>query len=769
FVAKVWEWKEDHGNQIKEQLERLGASCDWTRARFTLDEGLSRAVRHVFVTLYNEGLIYRDLAMVNWCPRCGTAISDIEVEYKDTEGKLYLIDYPVVGDERRLTVATTRPETMLGDTAVAVHPDDVRYQSLVGKQVALPLTSRTIPIITDAILVDPEFGTGVVKITPAHDKNDYEAGMRNELPRIQVIDEAGMMTDAAGALFAGLDRDAARIAVVEALQSQGLLREVKAHQHSVAYCGKCDAVVEPMISRQWFVRVEALAQPALEVVRSGRVEVLPESWLSTYYNWMENIHDWCISRQLWWGHRIPAWYCDCGEMIVSEEPPASCPSCSQDTLRQETDVLDTWFSSALWPFSTMGWPEKTADLQAFYPTDTLITGFDILFFWVARMIMMGIRFTGVPPFRRVFLNGLVRDEHGQKMSKSRGNVIDPLVIVDEYGADALRFTLAILTSGRDIPLARSRIEGYAAFATKIWNATRFALMHIEQDLQSAKPILRDELNAVERWILSRLNTATAEVNRALSNFRFDEAANRIYQFFWHEFCDWYIEMSKPVLSGRHGDRAAQEKAKRVLLEVLDRSLRLLHPFMPFITEELWQKLGAREPSIMIANYPLAEEILEDAGAEAVIQTIQQIITLVRTLRLERGFAPKDRFRLNLTIPDQRDAQFFQSNAYLLLELARLSVVTINESVRDDAYRDSIDGLEIAIEFPEKVLTEEQVERVARDIEKLEQDLAATEVQLENEKFVGRAPAAVVQQVRDKRQDLMARLEKLRQNAGGNAS
>ena len=764
FLGRVWSWKEEHKDVIKNQLMRLGASCDWTRERFTLDEGLSKAVRHVFVQLYDEGLIYRDLAMINWCPRCRTAISDIEVEHREQTGKLYLIDYPLEDGSRIVQIATTRPETMLGDTAVAVHPDDERYKDLIGKMVVLPISGRSVPIIADSILVDPEFGTGAVKITPAHDKNDYEAGLRHTLPQMQVIDEAGRMSAAAGEGFEGMDRFEARALVVETLQSGGMLRETRPHTHAVATCAKCDTVIEPMISRQWFVKIAPLAEPAIAAVRSREVTLIPETWESTYFNWMENIHDWCISRQLWWGHRIPAFYCDgCGELLVRVEIPESCPACGGSKLRQDPDVLDTWFSSALWPFSTMGWPDKTDDVETFYPTDTLITGFDILFFWVARMIMMGIHFTGKPPFSHVLLHGLVRDEHGRKMSKSVGNVIDPLEVIDELGADALRFTLAIFSSGRDIPLARSRTLGYAAFANKIWNASRFALMHIDEELKGADPITRDELATVERWILSRLNSTTRDVNRALSVYRFDEASNLIYQFFWHEFCDWYIEMAKPVLLGRHGDSARRESARRVLLEVLDRSLRLLHPFMPFITEEIWQTLGGIEPSIMVAPYPIAEESLEDGEAETLVGVVQQMITAIRNLRAEKGFTSKDRFRLFLTCKDAREADFFVHNGYLLIELARLSEVLVNQNPPHDAHRDLIGGIEIAVELPEKTLSADQMTRIAKEIEQLETELAAGDAKLTNELFVARAPARVVEQTRERRVEIVARLESLRKN------
>ncbi|HEX3107856.1 MAG TPA: valine--tRNA ligase [Thermoanaerobaculia bacterium] len=763
FVEEIWKWKEQHRSEIKDQLARLGASADWTRERFTLDENLSRAVRHVFVRLYEDGLIYRDIAMVNWCPFCRTAISDIEVEYRERNGKLYHIDYLIEGTTRRLTVATTRPETMLGDTALAVHPDDPRYKDVIGKTAILPVANRPIPIIADPILVDPEFGTGVVKVTPSHDKNDYEAGKRNYLPQLQVIDETGHMTAAAGKAFEGLDRFEARKKVVAQLEDERMLAGVKDYANSVGVHGKCDTDIEPMISRQWFVKIEPLARPAIDAVRNGTIEIVPQSWEATYFNWMENIHDWTISRQLWWGHRVPAYYCANGHTIVSEEEPKSCPECGSHSITQETDVLDTWFSSGLWPFSTMGWPEKTPDYEIFYPTDVLITGFDILFFWVARMIMFGLRFTGKAPFSQVFLHGLVRDEHGDKMSKSKGNVIDPITVIEEQGADALRFTLAINTTGRDIPLGKSRIAGYSAFVNKIWNASRFALMHIDVELKSGAQIDRDSLGTVERWILSRINAATHDVNKNLSIFRFDEAASTLYHFFWGEFCDWYIEMVKPVLLGKHGSEDDKRRAKRVLLEVLDRSLRLLHPFMPFVTEEIWQKLGGVEPSVMVAPYPVAEEVLEDSEAERLIGAVQQMITTVRNARAERGFTPKDRFTLYVTAPSERDANFFRAYSYLLNDLARLDSVRVNEAAPAGAQHDVVSGFEISIVFPEKVITPEQIERTKREIEKSKKELASLDTKLANEQFVKNAPPQIVQTAEARRVELRARIEKLEQN------
>src|SRR3954447_18649755 len=764
FVEKVWEWKESYGHQIIDQLKRLGASADWTRLRFTLDDGLAHAVRTAFVKLHDDGLIYRGVAMVNWCPHCRTAISDVEVEYVERASKLYYVDYPVADSDRLLTIATTRPETMLGDTALAVHPDDERYQDVIGREAILPIANRRIRIVADPILVDPAFGTGVVKVTPAHDKNDYEAGKRNDLQQLQVIDDTGKMNEAAGPEFANLDRFEARKKIVEMLRESGALREVKDYTHSIGIHGKCETVIEPMISQQWFVKIEPLARPAIDAVRNGTIRILPQSWEATYFNWMENIHDWTISRQLWWGHRIPAFYCANGHMTVSVDDPASCPQCGDTNITQETDVLDTWFSSGLWPFSTMGWPDDAVDLKIFYPTDVLITGFDILFFWVARMIMFGLRFTGEAPFSQVFLNGLVRDEHGQKMSKTKGNVIDPLDVVDEFGADAVRFTLAIFASGRDIPLAKSRMQGYAAFANKIWNASRFAMMHIESTIASAKAIDRDELKSVERWILSRLNETTRTVNRALSDFRYDEASNAIYQFFWHEFCDWYIEMVKPVLLGRHGSTIDQQRAKRVLLEVLDRSLRLLHPFMPFITDEIWQKLGGLEPSIMVAPYPVAEETLEDPEAERLVRAVQAMITTIRDARAQRGFTPKDRFKLYVRA-DGRDAAFFDAYAYLLIDLGRLTEVIVNAEPPPGSHHDVVEGFAIAIEFPEKVITKEQQERTERELEKSRKELDSLDAKLVNEQFMKNAPPAIIAGAQARQTELRARIEKLLQNQG----
>ena len=597
-------------------MRTLGSSVDWSRERFTLEENLSRAVRRVFVSLYHDGLIYRGKYIVSWCPRCRTALSDLEVVHRETSGKLYHIRYPYVTGEGAVTVATTRPETMLGDTGVAVQPGDERYRQLVGRRLRLPVIGRELPIIADEF-VDPEFGTGVVKVTPAHDPNDFAMGQRHGLAQVAVIDEDGCMTTDAGP-YAGQDRFEARAGLLEQLEREHLLVGTEEHRHAIGHCQRCGTIIEPLVSPQWFVRIAPLAEPAMQVVREGRIRFVPENWTKTYFEWMTNVHDWCISRQLWWGHRIPAWHCDaCGEVVVQEAVPPACP-CGEP-LRQETDVLDTWFSSGLWPFSTMGWPEHTTDLARYYPTSLLITAHDIIFFWVARMIMLGVRFAGDVPFRKVYITSLVRDEHGHKMSKSKGNVINPLELMEEIGADGFRFTLAALASpGMDISLSEGRLRGYRQFINKIWNASRFVLMNLPVSLQQRSevpPTARLEL--CHRWILHRVSELAAEVDDAFEAFRFDVAADRLFHFFWHEYADWYIELIKPHLQATGEIR---DTAAAVLLEVHDRALRMLHPFIPFVTEEIWQKLprqaeagrtaDGHHQTIALAQFPGKEPPLD---------------------------------------------------------------------------------------------------------------------------------------------------------------
>ncbi|MCP4687516.1 MAG: valine--tRNA ligase, partial [Desulfobacterales bacterium] len=594
FIEAVWEWREKYGSAIINQLKRLGASCDWGRERFTMDEGLSKAVRKVFVQLYQEGLIYRGDYIINWCHRCHTALSDLEVEHEEIEGNLYYIRYPFPDGASGLVVATTRPETMLGDTAVAVNPDDKRFRDIGCDQVVLPLMDKTIPIIRDKY-VDTDFGAGALKVTPAHDPNDFEIGERHGLPSLKVIGDDGVMTEAAGR-FEGLDRFECREAVIEALKKEGLLEKIEPHPHSVGHCYRCKTIVEPNLSRQWFVKIKPLAEKAIDAVKEGETTIIPDTWTNTYNDWMYNIRDWCVSRQIWWGHQIPAWTCEkCEEVTVAMETPDKCPGCGSGDLVRETDVLDTWFSSALWPFSTMGWPDETPLLKTFYPTSVLVTGFDILFFWVARMMMMGIHFMGGAPFKDVYVHALVRDEKGKKMSKSKGNVIDPLTVIDQYGADAFRFTLAAFAAqGRDIKMSEKRVEGYRNFINKLWNAARFSLMHVGDDSGS---IPSEGLSLPDRWILSRLNRATRTVAEAIETHRFNDAASAAYNFVWHEFCDWYVEAIKPILYDKE-DASRKEKTLPVLRRTLHDILILLHPFTPFVTEEIWWKLPGTEGSIM---------------------------------------------------------------------------------------------------------------------------------------------------------------------------
>ena len=671
FIQRVWAWKEESGGTIIHQLKRLGASCDWDRERFTMDAGLSAAVREVFVRLYEEGYLYKGQYIVHWCPRCLTALSDLEVEYEDTPGKLYHIRYPLEDSASALIVATTRPETMLGDTAVAVHPDDERYRHVHGKACILPILGRRLPVIADAY-VDPAFGTGALKVTPAHDANDFVIGQRHQLPHVQVMDEHAVMNAAAGP-YEGLDRYTCRERLVHDLTQQGLIAQIVDYQHAVGQCYRCATPVEPYLSEQWFMRMQELAAAAIAAVQEGRIRLMPANFESTYYEWMHNIRDWCISRQLWWGHRIPVWYCqDCNAVIVARQDPASCSTCHSKNLVQDPDVLDTWFSSGLWPFSTMGWPEETPELKRYYPTAVLVTGFDILFFWVARMIMLGLKFTGDVPFRDVYIHALVRDAEGQKMSKTRGNVIDPLVMIDAYGADALRFTLtALAVQGRDIRLSEERIAGYRHFMNKLWNATRFCLQNLAgYDPTRVDPAhLQPEL--ADRWICSRLQRIITEVRQALANYAFNEAAHLLYHFVWHELCDWYIELAKQRLRGNGIPRLT---AQHTLATVLDQTLRLLHPLIPFITEELWQHLPQASESLVIASYPTADARYIDATAESQMQLLMDVVSAIRTMRGEVRLAPSQRVEARLRVEDATQQALLQQHAAYLTTLATLQTL-----------------------------------------------------------------------------------------------
>lgn len=765
FVKMVWEWREKYGGVILDQLQRLGASCDWDRERFTMDEGLSRAVREVFVRLYREDFIYQGDYIINWCPRCHTALSDLEVEYHDTRGKLYSLRYPAVDGTGEVVVATTRPETMLGDTAVAVHPEDERYFHLRGRSFSLPLTNREIPLITDTFC-NMEFGTGAVKVTPAHDPNDFEIGERHDLPKITVISLDGTMTHEAGADYEGLDRYTCREKIVGDLRELKLLVGTEDYEHSVARCYRCQTVIEPIISRQWFVRMKDLARPAIEAVEDGRIQIHPESWKKTYYEWMHNIRDWCISRQIWWGHRIPVWKCPgCDEVIVEVEAPESCPKCATGELRQEEDVLDTWFSSALWPFSTMGWPEDTGTLRKFYPTSCLVTGFDILFFWVARMIMMGMKFMDDVPFRHVYIHALVRDAEGHKMSKSRGNVIDPLVMIDKYGADALRFTLAAFaTMGRDVKLAEDRIEGYRHFINKIWNASKLVLQYVEGidgQLVTSPPRPKELHN---RWIRSRLSSVVGSVRESFESYRFNEAAGTLYQFFWHEFCDWYLELAKPSLYGDKGDEALRETSVTAA-HVLETSLRLLHPIMPFLTEEIWQRLPVEGDSIMVSTYPDADDKARDGSSEGVMETVIEVITALRNLRTEMEIRPADRIPATIISKDETMTETLREHVKDIARLARLErFEVLEDGHKPDGVATAVVKGQILFISPDKEVDREaERARLSRELEKVTMELEKVDGKLSNSQFLEKAPTNVVEKNRGIQAELHLQKVKLRAN------
>jgi len=751
FVERVWKWREESGGQIINQLKRLGASCDWQRERFTMDEGLSTAVREVFVSLYEEGLIYRDNRLINWCPRCHTALSDLEVEHEDKHGNLWHLRYPVQGTDQCLIVATTRPETMLGDTAVAVHPKDERYQSLIGKKVLLPLMDREIPIIADEY-VDMEFGSGAVKITPAHDFNDFEIGKRHNLEFINVLDPSGMINENGGS-YVGMERNAARVKVVADLKSQGLLEKIDDYTNAVGECYRCRTTIEPYMSKQWYVAVKSLAAEAIKAVDSGKTKIVPQQWEKTYYEWMNNIQDWCVSRQIWWGHRIPAWFCeDCGEITVSRKDVSRCKHCDSTNLHQETDVLDTWFSSALWPFSTMGWPEQTQTLQKFYPTSCLVTGFDILFFWVARMMMMGIKFMDDVPFKEVYIHALVRDSHGQKMSKSKGNVIDPLTIVDEYGADAFRYTLcAFAAMGRDIKLSTDRIGGYRNFVNKLWNASRFALMNLEGFEPAEDGLTGLPLSQADQWILSRYAFAAEEVNKALTNYKFNDAANILYSFTWHEFCDWYIELSKDNLYG--DDVVARKTTQMVLFTVLEGLLRMLHPILPFVTEEIWHALpGERgSDSIMQADYPTVALIATDAVVVADMELVMDVIRAIRNVRGELDVPPGKRIKVVLDCKSESVVQAIMAGQKYINSLARVDNLVVGVAVeRPKQASTQVTGeVEVLIPLVDLINVVEEEARLNKEIEKIQKDVNFFEKKLSNKKFIANAPPQVLEKDRGK--------------------
>jgi valyl-tRNA synthetase len=797
FIERVWEWKREYGGAILDQMKRLGASVDWDREYFTMDENLSHAVREVFVRLYEQGLIYRGNYIVNWCPWHETAISDLEVKHEEVPGKLWEIRYPVIGTDEFITVATTRPETMLGDTAIAVNAKDERYTHLHGKKVLLPLMQREIPIITDD-LAQPEFGTGAVKVTPAHDPNDFQAGKRHNLPEISVMDEHARMNSNAGA-YAGLDRFEARKRVLHDLQEQGFLVGEKDYTLALGKCDRCGTVVEPRLSEQWFIKIKPLAERAKAAVESGEITIVPENFRQIYLNWMANIYDWCISRQLWWGHRIPAWTCaGCKEVIVAREAPSKCGKCGGTQLEQVSDVLDTWFSSGLLPFTTLGWPEKTRDLEVFYPNTLMITGFDILFFWLARMIMFGCHFMqghqqdpaikkangeadkkdDSVPFRHVYIHALVRDAERQKMSKTKGNVIDPLHIIERFGTDATRFTLAAMAApGTDIAFNESRTEGYRAFANKIWNAARFMFMNVDRVEPGLRPGRTDQwvrpyvgvagfsTEALEdRWILSRFNRVTADVNEALQAYRFHEAANRIYDFFWGEFCDWYLELIKPRLQFEEGaDMSAARVACGNLVNLFDSALRLLHPVMPFITEEIWQAMyegKAPSKSIALMAYPQADEKQVDLAAETEMAILQDLIVNVRNLRAELKIEPKVKAPIQIFAHEPEIRAMIEQNRGSVERLANAEKITfVESSLAKLAGARGTARFDVHVVYERKIDAAAECERLRKELEKLDKGIGTGLRQLGNEQFLAKAPANVVENLRKQQGELVVLKEK----------
>jgi valyl-tRNA synthetase len=799
FIQRVWQWKEEAGNTILNQLKALGVSCDWSHERFTMDEGLSRAVREAFVRLWENGLLYRAERLINWCPRCKTALADIEVVHEETDGHLWHIRYPFVDDPASgLTVATTRPETMLGDTAVAVNPDDPRYKHAIGRKVRLPIVGREIPVVADAY-VDPTFGTGALKITPGHDFNDFEIGQKYGLPIICIFDDDARIRAAAFvengtepawlARYKGKDRFEARKLVVEQLKEEGLLEKTEPYRLPLGRCYRCQTPVEPYLTPQWFVKIKPLAEPAMEVVRDGRVKIVPEGWSNSYFAWMENIKDWTISRQIWWGHQIPAWYCaDCekdhvvktGEgdfmltkearPIVTREQPTNCPHCGGDKFIRDPDVLDTWFSSGLWPFSTLGWPDQTEDLKRFYPTSVLVTGFDILFFWVARMIMMGLKFMVDVPFRDVYIHALVRDQEGQKMSKSKGNVIDPLEVMDKFGADAFRFTLAALAAmGRDVKLAEDRIAGYQNFVNKLWNAARFVLMNLSAGNDSAASANGD-LNLADRWILSRLAATIQNARQSLEAYRFNEFAHHLYQFTWHEFCDWYIEMSKLALNS--GDENERRKTERVLATVLENILLLLHPIMPFVTEEIWhalkEKLGQKDQksTIMLESYPRVFESHIQPEIEERVGYLMGITRAVRNLRAEMNCPPSKEVKVLLFANDGNLALLREQERYVR-SLARVgSIEYRTDGERPKGAATAVIGeTEVYIPLGDMINLEEEKNRLTRELGKAEDELARVRKKLGNTDFIAKAKEEVVQREKEKAAEFEDKIRTLNLSLG----
>jgi valyl-tRNA synthetase len=765
FLERVWKWKDESHKRIREQLERLAVSCDWSRERFTLDEGLSRAVRLAFVTLYQNELIYRDNYIINWCPRCGTALSDLEVEQEEVPGKLYYIHYPMKGSNEGIVVATTRPETMLGDTAVAVHPDDERYKKLIGKILVLPLINREIPLIADSS-VKSDFGTGAVKITPAHDFADFELSKRHNLPAIKVIDDSGKMTENAGA-YSGLDRFVAREKVLDDLKRENLLKKVEDYKIILGHCYRCKTVVEPLLSLQWFVRTKPLAEPAIKAVESGRIRLIPEMWNTSYFSWMKNIRDWCISRQIWWGHRIPAWYCkDCGGITVSVDTPQVCSKCKSVKIEQDSDVLDTWFSSALWPFSTLGWPDNTEDLKVFYPTSVLVTSFDILFFWVARMIMMGLYFMKEVPFRGVYLHALVRDLKGQKMSKSKGNVIDPLIMIDRYGVDAFRFTLTALTAqGREIKLSEKNIEGYRHFINKLWNAARFILTNTDHnDAVGYSQIYPQSI--LGRWIYHKYQETVKVVRKEIDDYNFDSVARTIYKFLWNDLCDWYLESVKPFLQSKE---KKSEEHRKMMLYLLDGVLRLLHPIIPVVTEEIWHKIPGKKEMLMKSNYPLGSKIRFDEEYQQ-FEFIKDFITLIRNIRSVHRIPPQEKFNVHVRAELESRREVIEKFIPQIIFLSRIKSLTVSREKHkfNSPLCIKYEGMEIFLDISGLIDFEKEAERVETEVNKVKKEIELLVKKLNDENFRNNAPEEIVKEkedelksLKEKERNLSESLERLR--------
>ena len=750
FLERAWAWKDQYGGRIVEQLKKLGSSCDWDRLRFTMDEGCNKAVNHVFKKLYDKGLIYRGERIINWCPHCKTSISDAEVEFEEKEGSFWHLRYPLSDGTGYIELATTRPETMLGDTAVAVHPDDERYKALVGKTVILPLVNKEIPIIADTY-VEQDFGTGVVKITPAHDPNDFEVGLRHKLPVINIMDDGGVINENGGK-YAGMPALEARKQIVKDLDEGGYLLEIEPIKHNVGTCYRCGTVVEPRVSTQWFVRMEPLAKPAVDVVKNGEIRFIPDRMDKIYYNWMENIKDWCISRQLWWGHQIPAWYCDCGETIVSETEPQVCPKCGGTHLKRDEDTLDTWFSSALWPFSTLGWPEKTPELEYFYPTDTLVTGYDIIFFWVARMIFSGLEHMGEIPFKTVFFHGLIRDAQGRKMSKSLGNGVDPLDIIAEYGADALRFTLVTGNSpGNDMRFSEEKVAASRNFANKIWNAARFILMNIEgKDIGCALP---EKLYTSDKWILNRFNSVTAAVTENLEKFELGMAVSKLYDFIWDDFCDWYIELAKIRMNG--GDAESADSARRVLVWVMSNTLKLLHPFMPYITEEIWQTLPHEGEALIVAKWPEYDENLAFPAEAADMEKVMAVIRAIRVRRNEMNVPPSK--KAHIYIETAQPAPYAEGSEFIA-RLAYGSAVEIGASFAvEGAVTAVTDDAKALLPMDDLVDKAAEIARLTKELQNAQKQLDNVNAKLANEKFTSKAPQNVIDGVKANGEKLTAKI------------